>query len=39
VVAQSDLQRRAADLLTDPRIAYLHVRSALNNCYQLRIER
>jgi hypothetical protein len=25
--------------LADPRVAYLHVRSARNNCYQLRIDR
>lgn len=30
---------RAAELLAKPGIAYLHVRSAANNCYQCRIER
>jgi hypothetical protein len=25
--------------LRDPRVAYLHVRSARNTCYQLRIDR
>jgi hypothetical protein len=30
---------RAAALLDDPRVAYVHVRSARNNCYQLRIDR
>lgn len=30
---------RAAALLADPRVAYVHVRSARNNCYQCRIER
>ena len=30
---------RAADLLRQDDIAYLHVRSARNNCYQCRIER
>ncbi|HSF63257.1 MAG TPA: DUF1203 domain-containing protein [Paracoccaceae bacterium] len=30
---------RAATLLADPRVAYVHVRSARNNCYQLRIDR
>lgn len=29
----------AATLLTDPRVAYVHVRSARNNCYQCRIDR
>lgn len=30
---------RAAALLADPRVAYVHVRSARNNCFQLRIDR
>lgn len=30
---------RAEELLTDPHVAYVHVRSARNNCYQCRIER
>jgi Protein of unknown function (DUF1203) len=30
---------RAADLLADPAVAYVHVRSARNNCYQVRIDR
>jgi len=30
---------RAEELLADPHIAYVHVRSARNNCYQCRIER
>lgn len=29
----------ASDLLADPRIAYVHVRSASNNCYHCRIDR
>lgn len=29
---------RAATLLADPRVEYVHVRSARNNCYQLRID-
>ena len=35
-------QRIAAEAdarLSDPRVAYVHVRSARNNCYQLRIDR
>ncbi|QYK43128.1 MAG: DUF1203 domain-containing protein [Paracoccaceae bacterium] len=39
VVATPDIPARAAALLDDPRVAYLHVRSARNNCYQCRIER
>ena len=30
---------RAAAILDDPRVAYVHVRSARNNCYLLRIDR
>ena len=29
----------AQDMLEDPRVAYVHVRSATNNCYQARIDR
>ncbi len=30
---------RAGELFDDPRVAYVHVRSARNNCYQVRIDR
>ena len=39
IVAQTTLVDHARMLLDDPRLAYLHVRSARNNCYQLRIDR
>jgi hypothetical protein len=39
VVMTAEIISRAEDLLADPTIAYLHVRSARNNCYQCRIER
>ncbi|MFN3991744.1 MAG: DUF1203 domain-containing protein [Tabrizicola flagellatus] len=39
VVATAAIPARAAELLADARVAYLHVRSARNNCYQCRIER
>lgn len=39
VIAREKIEARAQDLLADPAIAYLHVRSARNNCYQCRIER
>lgn len=39
VVATTAIPARAAELLADARVAYLHVRSARNNCYQCRIER
>jgi hypothetical protein len=39
VVATGAIPARAGELLTDTRVAYVHVRSARNNCYQLRIDR
>ena len=39
VVPTSAIVTRALDLLADPQIAYLHVRSARNNCYQCRIDK
>ena len=39
VVPTDRIAARAADLLADPRVAYVHVRSARNNCYQVRIDR
>ncbi len=39
-VASTDrLGDEAEARLADPRVAYLHVRSARNNCYQVRIDR
>ncbi|OYW58507.1 MAG: hypothetical protein B7Z31_07555 [Rhodobacterales bacterium 12-65-15] len=39
VVATGAITDRAAALFGDARVAYLHVRSARNNCYQCRIDR
>ncbi|MDT8857145.1 DUF1203 domain-containing protein [Paracoccaceae bacterium Fryx2] len=39
VVPTHDVTARAGVLLDDPGVAYVHVRSARNNCYQLRIDR
>ncbi|MBA3909384.1 MAG: DUF1203 domain-containing protein [Rhodobacter sp.] len=39
VTATAEIPARSEALLGDPRVAYLHVRSARNNCYQLRIDR
>jgi hypothetical protein len=39
VVPTEMIMLRAEVLLANPEIAYLHVRSARNNCYQCRIER
>jgi hypothetical protein len=39
VVATGMIPARAAELFQNPRVAYLHVRSARNNCFQCRIDR
>jgi len=39
VVATGDLRAAAEARLADPRVAYLHLRSARNTCYQMRIDR
>ena len=39
VVATGGIPGRAAELLADARVAFVHVRSARNNCFQLRVER
>ena len=39
VVTTETLPVEAARRLADPRIAYVHVRSARNNCFQVRIDR
>jgi len=39
VVATTDIPERAEALLARPDIAYVHVRSAANNCFQVRIDR
>ncbi len=33
------ISQRAEALFADPRVAYVHVRSARNNCFQVRIDR
>lgn len=38
VTPTAEIPARAAALLADPRVAYVHVRSARNNCFQLRID-
>lgn len=39
IVPQEEVESYAVGLLDDPRIAYVDVRSARNNCFQLRIRR
>ena len=38
VIATEAIPARAAELFGDTRVAYVHVRSARNNCYQVRID-
>ncbi len=39
VIATDSMIEHAGALLADPAVAYVHVRSARNNCYQVRIDR
>lgn len=39
VVPMALIPARAAELFTDARVAYVHVRSARNNCFQCRIDK
>jgi hypothetical protein len=39
IVETADIPSAAAAMFEDRRIAYIHVRSASNNCYQCRIDR
>lgn len=38
VTPTAQIAERAGSLLADPRVEYVHVRSARNNCFQVRIE-
>ena len=38
VIAQDHMMDQAREILTDPRVRYIHIRSARNNCYQARID-
>lgn len=39
IVPVDGIGAAAQDILTDPRVAYVHVRSSTNNCYTCRIDR
>jgi uncharacterized protein DUF1203 len=39
IVAPAAMADAARDMFADQRVAYIHVRSASNNCYQCRIDR
>lgn len=39
VVPTQDMQDRIAAIFSNPDVAYVHIRSARNNCYQARVDR
>ncbi len=39
IVATDGIATYAAEVFADPKAAYIHIRSARNNCYQARIDR
>lgn len=39
ILRPGEMAEFAAQIFEDPKVAYLHVRSARNNCYQTRIDR
>lgn len=39
IVTPRAMADRVAEIFADPKIAFIHVRSARNNCYQCRIDR
>jgi hypothetical protein len=39
IVAKHEIVARAEEVFADPRVDYVHVRSARNNCFQTRIVR
>lgn len=39
IVPKSGIADHAAQVFADDRVSYIHVRSARNNCYQLRIDK
>lgn len=39
IVAFQDMSRWAQEIFEDPKVAFIHIRSARNNCYQARIDR
>lgn len=39
VTEQSAIASQIQHIFNDPKVAYLHIRSARNNCYQMRVDR
>jgi hypothetical protein len=38
ITPPKEIATQAADILTDDRVAYVHVRSSTNNCFTCRID-
>lgn len=39
VVETDDIHKKVADVFRNPEVAFIHIRSARNNCFQARVER
>ena len=39
VIAKDKMMQQAEDIFADEQVAYIHIRSSRNNCYQARIDR
>ncbi len=39
IVPAADIAQKAQAIFAEPRVTFIHVRSARNNCYQLRLDR
>lgn len=39
IIPANEIAQKVGDVFKDPKVAYIHARSARNNCYQLRIDR
>ncbi|WP_223425870.1 DUF1203 domain-containing protein [Tateyamaria pelophila] len=39
VIEAPEITDRVSEILADPGVAYIHIRSALNTCYQVRVDR
>ena len=39
ITATDQISKKVTEIFTRPDVAYIHVRSARNNCYQARIDR
>lgn len=39
IVGRAKIKEKATAIFADPKVAFIHIRSARNNCYQARIDR